>query len=252
MKLHVLLPIVGDAFTAAVKNELADHLRPDTVVEVTSLEHGPASIESFSDVASAVPGVVEQVTIAAAEGADAVFVSCFLDPGIAAARQVVDIPVVGGFEPCALTAMGVADRFSILSPVRSELPVVRYLARMHGFESRLASVRAIDVPVLDLVDRERAEAQLLRGVEAVVEEDGTEAVVLGCTVMLDVASTLEAATACAGVRVPVIDPTPTAVAWLENLVGLGLRPSRRTYMAPPPKRSAHAATGACAEGAAIT
>ena len=63
-----------------------------------------------------------------------------------------------------------------------------------------------------------------------------DVIVLGCGGMLGVAATLQDRLARDGAYVPVVDPTAAAVTWLERSVRLGLRPSRTTYLPPPPKR----------------
>lgn len=56
---------------------------------------GPSEVCSAADAAQAAPHVVALICAAEAEGFDAVIVDCTDDPGVAEARRVVSIPVVG-------------------------------------------------------------------------------------------------------------------------------------------------------------
>jgi hypothetical protein len=56
---------------------------------------GPSEVRSAEDAAQAAPHVVALICAAEAEGFDAVIVDCTDDPGVAEARGVVSIPVVG-------------------------------------------------------------------------------------------------------------------------------------------------------------
>ena len=76
-------------------------------------------------------------------------------------------------------------------------------------------VRASDVPVLDLEHRPDSSARAILGeVEKSVEQDGAQAVVLGCAGMANVVAAIREV-----VSVPVIDPIECAaqgMAWLAG------------------------------------
>ena len=59
---------------------------------------GPAEIRTDADAVDAAPFVVATIIGAASEGFDAVIVDCTADPGVSAARESVDIPVIGAGE----------------------------------------------------------------------------------------------------------------------------------------------------------
>ena len=83
---------------ADVEADLARLARPGVELSYRCTGAGPATIHSDDDAAAAAPFVVQTVVAAAAEGIDAVIVDCTADPGVAAARKVVQIPVVGAGE----------------------------------------------------------------------------------------------------------------------------------------------------------
>jgi allantoin racemase len=216
MHLRVILPIIGDTLIEQIGAEVRAWVSPGTEVDVVSLDRGPASIESEYDEALAGPGILQRVEEASADGVDAIFVSCGADPAIQAAREITDVPVVGGFEPAMLTALTLGERIGILQVLPNVLPMLRGLARRYAMAERLGTIRVIDLPVLglahgeDLVDR-------LVGQAASAVRAGEERL------------------AADGLAVPVVDPTAAAVLWLEAQVRMRLTASRTTYRTPPAK-----------------
>src|SRR6056297_974379 len=66
-----------------------------TQVEIQDVPDGPASIESAYDELMAVPATLRGIVEAERDGFDAVIIGCFGDPGLEAARELVNIPVIG-------------------------------------------------------------------------------------------------------------------------------------------------------------
>ena len=236
MKLSVIIPSSVDAFIEGTRTEVQSFASDITEIDVVHLPYGPASIECEYDEALAGPPILQRVTEAAANGAEAVFVTCFGDPAIHAARELVDIPVVGGFEPAILTALSLGERVSIITVLPNVVPLLQGLVRRHGLESRVNSlIRVVDIPVLALDDHDILVERLYVEAQAAIESDHADVVVLGCTGMIQVAANLQEKLASRGPFVPVVDPTGAAVTWLESQVRLGLRASRACYMTPPEK-----------------
>lgn len=235
MHLRVILPIVGDALVEQIRTEVSAWAASGTDVDAVSLARGPASIECQYDEALAGPGILQRVEEAARDGVDAIFVSCGADPAIQAAREITDLPVVGGFEPAMLTALTLGERIGILQVLPNVLPMLRGLARRHAIADRLGTIRVIDLPVLGLADDDMLVDRLVDQARAAVGRGEADVLVLGCTGMLGVASAVEARLASEGLLVPVVDPTAAAVVWLEGPVRMRLTASRTTYPEPPGK-----------------
>jgi allantoin racemase len=235
MHIRVILPIIGESLIDHVRSEVVGWAGPDTKVDAVVLARGTASIESEYDEALAAPGILERIAEASEDGVDAVFISCFGDPGVHAAREIIDAPVVGGFEPAVLTALSLGEHVGIITVLPNVLPMLRSLARRYAIQDRIGTIRVVDLPVLGLEDRdlllERLEEQ---AVDAITNGEA-DVIVLGCTGMLGVAAELQGRLAAAGMKVPVVDPTGAAVTWLESCVRLGVTPSRTTYLPPPAK-----------------
>ena len=106
--------------------------------------------------------------------------------------------------------------------------------RNSGGGDKLASVRAVNIPVLELhKDRELAiEATLEEGVKA-IEEDRADTLIVGCMSM----GFLEIPEACqAELGVPFLNPARVQLKFLEAMLGSGLSHSKQAYMTPPGRR----------------
>ena len=242
MRIHIVVPITSDSFNDQITQEARGFLGTDAHLEVSCLPYGPASIESFYDEVLAGPAIVSEVTRAEANGADGVFITCFGDPAVPAARELVSIPVVGGFEPAVSIAINLGERFSVVTVLENVVPMISALATRMGIAHRMASVEVIDTPVLELHDGEALIESLLAASSRALS-GGADVLVLGCTGMLGVAAALQSRLETERVRVPVVDPTGAALGMLLTMHSMGLKPSRATYM-PPPDKERTAAVGA--------
>jgi allantoin racemase len=105
------------------------------------------------------------------------------------------------------------------------------MAREYGFESKLASVRSVEVPVLALDEkRDVVKDRLLAESKKAVKEDRAGAIILGCTGMIGMARELQEA-----LGIPVIDPAVASIKLAESLVDMKLSQSRLVYPKPPEK-----------------
>ena len=207
---------------------------PGTRAEVRETENGPASVESSAEEYLSVPGILEAAPRLEAEGFDAMIIGCFGDPGLAPARELVDVPVIGPGQAGALAAAQMGQRFAIITVVEEVVPAIRRQMRSYGLEGLVADIRAVDVPVLEL--RRRAD-EVLDSIELEAHaalSAGADTIVLGCMTMgfLDVARTLSAR-----LGVPVINPVLAALKAAETFAATDVRPSPRAYPRPRKKIS---------------
>lgn len=235
IKLHVVVPITTPGF-----RDSADFSSLfDAGIEVTQsqIEHGPASIECEYDEALAAPDTVAKALAAQEGGADAVIIDCMGDPGMEAAREVLSIPVLGPCQTSMHLAAMLGHRFSVLTVLERLAPFFEVRADRYGIGGKMASVRAVDIPVLDLDrDRDQMVKTLTEQGVLAIERDKAHALVFGCTGMLGCADELSASLADAGYHdVPVIDPMPATLRIAAAVVASGLGHSKRTYPTPPVK-----------------
>ncbi len=212
--------------------------RPGTEASHTEIETGPASIESRFDEALAVPGMIAKIVAAEREGVDAVVIDCMGDPGLDAAREAVSIPVVGPCQAAMHLACMLAHSFSVVTVLSTLGPVFDELAVRYGVRDRLRSVRAVEIPVLELeADPGRLLDALADESVAAVAEDGAAAIVLGCTGFEGCGRRIEERLAGAGYPgIPVVDPMVSAFKLAELLAEAGLAQSRATYAPPREKQ----------------
>jgi allantoin racemase len=232
MKIRVVIPICHSTFNDEALREFTRYASPGTEISVANVTEGPRSIESEYEEAMSVPGILYLVQQAEQERCDAVISGCFGDPGVRPARELADIPVIGPAEASFLLAAGLGQRFSVVTVLRSVVPMIEHLVDAAGLSSRLASVRTIDIPVLDLQDIEAMKKALHREMIVAIEKDDAHVLVLGCTGMMGVTEGLQAKLHHDGFESPVVSPAAAAVRLAETLAGLGLRYSRLTYMKP--------------------
>ncbi len=221
---------------------LKRHAAAETEIDITDIDRGPGSIESMFEEYLSIPATAQRAYELQREGWDGILLGCYGDPGLDALRELVDIPVVGAGEATALMAASLGHRFSIITVTQSVIAAQEKQMKAVGIDSKLASVRAVDIPVLDLRrDREQAiEACVNEGRKA-IEQDRADTLICGCMSMgfLEIAEQ-------AGIElgVPFLNPARVQLKWMEAMLGAGLTHSRRAYMTPPKLASGKAASPA--------
>jgi len=192
------------------------------------LEKGPTGLECAFEEAMAAPYILEQVVLAEKQGYHAVTLDCAGDPVLVAARERVSIPVVGSGQAGMLFAMALGERVSIIT-VSPTIQWIRRNLKTYGFMSRVASIRGVAISLKGLIEElETTEKVLLEVGRKVMEEDGAEIILLGCTGMSAYATALTKS-----LGIPVLDPAACALKMAVDLVEMGLSHSKRSYPFPP-------------------
>jgi allantoin racemase len=232
MKVQVIIPILKNKiFEETTYKELRVAKRKDVELSVVSIEKGPASIESAYDEELAAPWILEKVKEAEEKGFDAVIIDCMGDPALNAAREIVKIPVVGPCQASMAIASTLCDKFSVVTVLKRLLPLFWRKVREYGYDAKVASVRSVEVPVLELEEkRSEVKAKLLAESKKAVDEDEAGVIILGCTGMVGMAAELQEA-----IGIPVIDPAVASIKLAECLVDMKISHSKSTYPEPPAK-----------------
>ena len=229
MDILVVNPNTTVSMTEKIRRAAERAAAPGTRIVAVNPPVGPESIEGFYDDALAVPGLLAEIAKGEAQGVSAHVIACFDDTGLDAARALA----AGIGEAAFHAASLVAGRFAVVTTLARSVPAIEFNLLRYGLAARCARVRAADVPVLALEERQtdacrRIDAQIA----AAKSDDGAEAIVLGCAGMADLAAELATRHG-----LPVIDGVAAGVALAETLVRLGLRTSKLGGYAPPlPKR----------------
>lgn len=215
MRILVINPNSTVSMTAQIGECARRAAFAGTVIEAANPRGTPVSIEGHADEALAVPAMLELIRAGEARGVDAYVIACFDDPGLAAAREVARGPVIGICQAGVQVASTIASRFSVVTTLPRSVPIIEDLVAGYGAAGRCRNVRAVNMPVLALEQEpETCELRLLHEIRAARDEDGAEAVLLGCAGMSDLCERLQAQTG-----VPVIDGVSAAVKLAEGLVG---------------------------------
>jgi allantoin racemase len=238
MKLRIITPITTHGFSSI--DSFLPLVRPDTELSHVEIDHGPASIESAYDEMLATPATVARIIEAERDGMDAVIINCMGDPGMHAGREAVRIPVIGPCEATMHMASMLGHTFSVITVMQSLRPMFENQAKVYGLQDKLASVRGVEIPVLDLEsDPDRLVQSLADEAQAAVEQDGANVMLFGCTGMIGAAQGVEADLARRGYPdVPVLDSMVWAVKLAEAVADMGLRHSKLSWPFPPDKRIA--------------
>jgi len=229
MEILVVNPNTTAAMTDKIRAAAEAVASRGTRITAVNPETGPASIEGYYDEALAVPGLLAEIGKGAARGVAGHVIACFDDTGLDAARALARAPVVGIGEAAFHLASLVAGRFSVITTLGRSIPAIEHNLARYGLASRCARVRAAEIPVLALEDRDSdARARIEAEIEAARVEDRAEAIVLGCAGMADLAAELS-------VRhgLPVVDGVAAAVVLVEALARLRLQTSKVGAYAEP-------------------
>lgn len=227
--IQVINPNTNLGMTETIATAARKAAAPGTNIMGVCPDEGVPSIESHFDEAIAAIGVLEQIKVGRHQGVSGHIIACFGDPGLLAARELAQGPVVGIAEAAMHMATLVATRFSIVTTLPRTLVIARHLLHQYGFQDHCAALHAIDLPVLALEDSSglAQEKVRMRCIQA-LKEDGSGAIVLGCGGMALLAQELTRE-----LQVPVIDGVSAAVKMVESLVALGLSTSKRGDLAFP-------------------
>lgn len=206
---------------------LASFASAGTTIDIVDNPEGPPSIQTLRDEFQAVPGTLKNAAKAEADGYDGGIIGCFGDPGLHAVRELVNMPIVGSCQPAVHLAAQLGERFAVLSPVPSTVPFTRKLVEEYGLAHKLASVRSVDIPVLQIrQDRAGALERLTEVAKRVVAEDGADTLVLGCMSMAYQGLSTDLTER---LGIPVVNPVFAAIRTLELLVAGRLTQSPRMY-----------------------
>ena len=198
--------------------------------------------------------IFHMIVQAEREGFDAAIIACYHDPSLMAARQAVDIPVVGFGESSMLLALTMGRKFGLFCPSPLGVPDFEDRVAQYGLRDRCVGVLPGYLPAA------RQEAAMVDAHEAIAEFEavarelvarGAEVVIPGCGL---IAPCVRFAPGCAadypnGVTevdgAPIMDLYGAAVTMAEALVTLKRAGSpwvsRKTAFARP---SAEALEGA--------
>jgi allantoin racemase len=150
---------------------------------------------------------------------DAAIIAAFGDPGLFAARETFDIPVVGMAETAMLTACMAGRRFAIVTFAQALGPWYEECVRGHGLWERCAGIRMLDDPFRAISEVGTEKEDLLVDLaKRAISEDGADVLIFAGAPLSGLGERV-----ADRIPVPVIDQVIAAVKQAEALVTLRLR-----------------------------
>jgi allantoin racemase len=191
LRILLINPNTTESVTALV----AKHARAiagdaATFVPVTG-RFGANYISSRASAAIAAHAALDALAAHVA-GCDAVYLTCFGDPGLAALREISPVPVVGMAEASCLEACNRGRRFAIVTGGALWEPMLTEFVAWLGLSDRLAAVRTV-APTGDRIarDPEAALAQLAAACTACATANGADVVILGGAALAGLAARIQ-------------------------------------------------------------
>ena len=212
-----------DSVTARIDAAARAVAPAGTVIETVSAPFGLPLIVTRADWLVAGPATL--AALAARRGSyDAAVIACFGDPGLDAAKELLDVPVLGISEAAFHAAAMLGRRFGIVSFTAALRPMFEEVLDHHALRPRCAGFRM--GPAFSGDPGQVAEERrglLLELCRQSVEQDGAEAVILAGGPLAGLAPVLQPE-----VPVPLVDGTAAAVRLAGALAGLApvARPRR--------------------------
>lgn len=239
MRLLLINPNTSAAMTARMEAAAAASLAPDAVLTAITATRGLPYIASRAEAQLAGAAVLETLAEHQA-GYDVAVIAAFGDPGLIAARELFELPVVGMAEAAMLTACQLGQRFGIVTFSGTLRPWYEDAVALSGLSARCACVRAVPAAFRSVTEvQHELEAEIVALANRAVTEDGADAVILAGAPLTGLAARVGDA-----VPVPLIDPLAAALGQAQALVRLGTRPARAGRFARPPAKPATGLTPA--------
>ncbi|MFK7765006.1 MAG: aspartate/glutamate racemase family protein [Roseobacter sp.] len=195
--------------------QVAQHAVPELSFEGWTSHLGPASIQGEADGLSATPPFLDLVLQANEASAECIIIGCFDDTALEEAAALSSCPVIGIGQAAYHYAALRNWRFSVVTTLAVSVPILEGNIERNGLSRFLGDVRASDVAVLELEDDLiQAEGKILAEARRAEQEDGIDALILGCAGMVQVTQTVRK-----NLTIHVLDPVEiaaTCAAWLVH------------------------------------
>lgn len=183
---HVNCEALSGPYTKLIEANFNRAKRDDTILDhryVRRLKRASDTVFPFPILLNKVD-VVEQFLAAGRSGADGVMVACSGDPGIAEARTLLPVPVVGPMEAALHLACAYGYKIGIVTVAdRSWSEYCEMMVNAYGLGARFAGIKRIKIPSMEAftVGFEKPEVVAKAVAETANElvEEGADAIVIG-------------------------------------------------------------------------
>lgn len=232
-RVKMIFPVpMSEATRPMVESQLPPEFRrSDIDVSFVGAGSTITLADSYYDMAIMELAVIQAGIQAQEDGFDAVCINTVSDSGLAALRSRLSIPVLSPGQSAFHVASMLGHKFSILTMWERWFPLYRKTLKEYGLESRVASIRAIEVrpDTVELLSGKEdiVFARLEETALKAIREDGADVIVLGSTTMHQSHAYL-----ASKLPVPVLNPGVIAYKLCEMFLDLGLTHSKKAYPSP--------------------
>lgn len=215
MKILLLNPNTSESLTGLLMAAAGAVVSPGTELVPATAPRGVPYISTRAE--AQIGGAIALEMLAQRAGQfDAAVIAAFGDPGLFAARELFEVPVVGMAEAAMLTACMLGRRFAIVTFASALGPWYQECVEMHGMERRCAGIRMLDGTFRAISEVQEEKEELL------VQLATETAALTECDAIILAGAPLAGLAAKVGERipVPVIDQVQAAVRQAETLAML--------------------------------
>lgn len=230
MNLLLLNPNMTEGMTQAMQRVAEGAVGPGTRLTAVTADSGFPYLSSRAE--AQVAGAIALDLIARhRREVDAVVIAAFGDPGLLAARELFDLPVVGMAEAAMTSALLLGQRFAFVTFTRHMRPWYEQSVQQAGLQSRFAGVRTPEVGFQSVATVQDELFDELRAlVRRAAEDDGADVVILAGAPLAGLAHRITDAPAV------LVDPISAAVTQAEALARLAPRGAHAGSFARPPAK----------------
>lgn len=232
MKILILNPNMSADMTDGLIRTAEQVAAPGTNLIPATATRGFPYISSRAE-AQIAGEIVLEIIAEQAEDIDAVVIAAFGDPGLHAARELFDLPIVGMAEAAMFNACLLGERFAYVTFSRHLAPWYESGVRQAGLQTRFVGVHTPSAAIesVNSVQQDLREP-LLMMVDQAVKEAAADVVVLAGAPLAGMAGTIDNPPAV------LLDPISAAVCQAESLVRLAPRGANAgSFRRPPGKPS---------------
>ncbi len=214
-RILLLNPNTTEAITDRLLKAARQVTAGGTIITPATAPRGVPYISSRAE--AQVAGAIALEMLAARQGTfDVAIIAAFGDPGLFAARELFDEPVIGMSEAAMLTACMLGRRFGIVTFAAAMEPWYRECVESHGLAGRCAGIRCLPGAFRSIADvQDEKEAALVDLARVSVEEDGADAIILAGAPLAGLAARV-----AGRIPVPLVDQVQAAIKQAEGLGAL--------------------------------
>lgn len=237
MEIKIVIPTRKDQLTLErLRNNLSQVSNPKFQYTFSFLSEGPELNAPYHEFTTILPHLMHKIKEVADEGAQAIVIAHYLDPGLEAVREIVSVPVIGLGHTAFRLASMLARRISIISSVPSHLGPIEAITIAESLSKKVVSMNSVEIIRQD--DQKVSQPsldQLFEVTREAVEQDGAKLIILALDGYDDLSGQVKENLEIHGHSIPILDPLKTTIKSAENLVNMGASHSKITYPIPESK-----------------